>query len=348
MLKLLKNVTKAVVSPLLDATGLYDRRIDRACKVPGSWTIVMYHRVIEDARRDPFQLGMCVMRDRFERQIRYFCQRFNIISVAEGIRRCQTGEPLPQRALSVTFDDGYLDNLTRALPILQRHGVPFSVYVPTGGLQDGSPLWWDRAIAALAATRRGELDLQEVGLSEESDLRTLQGVQAPTNAEDILERLWALDPSACAASVEKLEQWLAPHDSPWLRAERLSVDQVRELHRQGVEIGAHSVTHPNLTRCGAGQAAHEITAGRETLESWLQAPVTGFAFPGGHVNESLAATVAGAGYVYGLSTEIGMNRPTLAMHRLRRVGMPDAEMPDFRRSVGGALVRGLDDGHVRF
>lgn len=336
------------MSPLLDATGLYDRRIDHASSFNGSWTIVMYHRVIEDAARDPFRLGMCVMVDRFEQQIRYLCQQFNIISMSSAMQRLRAGEALPQRALSVTFDDGYLDNLTRAMPILQRYQVPFSVYVPTGDIEEGRMLWWDRAIAALAGTRRTELDLQEVGLSQESVVRSLQGVSAAANAEDILERLWAMQPAAAEACVKRLERWLSPVKLDVLEAQRLSVAQLQEMHRQGVEIGAHSISHANLAFCDDATVHAEVSLCREKLEGWLQTPVLGFAYPGGRLDERTQAAVQLAGYAYGLSTDTGLNRPPHVPHRLLRIGMPDAELPDFRRSVGAALMRGQAEGHVRF
>src|SRR5688572_6832269 len=109
----MKSLLKQFASPVLDRLGLYDRQL-RAMS-PDSWTIVMYHRVIEDPAQDPFRLGMCVTRQHFDEQLTYFRAQFNPIGLAEAIARRQRGEPLPPRALSVTFDDGYLDNLTIAL-----------------------------------------------------------------------------------------------------------------------------------------------------------------------------------------------------------------------------------------
>jgi peptidoglycan/xylan/chitin deacetylase (PgdA/CDA1 family) len=348
MLKPLKSIAKAVASPMLDATGLYERRIQRAVSEPSSWTIVMYHRVIEDPARDPFRLGMCVLRDRFERQIRYLTERFAVLTVGEAIGRLSRGEPLPARSLSITFDDGYLDTLTRALPVLQRYGAACSVYVPTGGLEEGQLLWWDRVIAALASTRRTELDLQEVGLTKRSHLIGLHGVTAANHAEDVLNRLWALPATEQEACVDRIEQWLSPQANGLLHAQRLSVQDLQTLHRQGVEIGAHSVNHPNLALAETSRLQHELHAGRQQLQSWLQSPVSGFAYPGGHLDTAAVQAVAEAGYSYALTTQAGINRTPHDSLRLSRIGMPDAEVPDFRRSFSAALSRGLGYQHVRF
>lgn len=346
--KPLKELTKAVVSPVLDATGLYGRRISHVSAQPGSWTIVMYHRVIDDPAKDPFRLGMCVLRDRFERQVRYLHQRFNIITAIDAATRLARGEPLPPRALSITFDDGYLDNLTHALPIMQRHDVPFSVYVPTGGLESGCLLWWDKVIAMLAATRRTEIDLQEVGLSSTSEVLTLKGVSAPSNAERILDLLWAQSKADCDRCVERITRWLGPCDISQMLAPRLTPAQIRELRDAGVEIGAHSVSHPNLAVAPEDLTRFEMLESRRVLEEILQEPVTGFAYPGGRMHAATQHIAKGLGFAYALSTVTGINMPGYEMNCLRRIGMPDAELPDFRRAFSGALLRGPAENHLRF
>ena len=349
MLKPLKALTKAVVSPMLDATGIYGRRIERISAEPGAWTIVMYHRVIENPAKDPFRLGMCVMRDRFERQIRYLRANFDIIGVGEAAQRLARGESLPARALSVTFDDGYLDNLTRALPVMQRYDVPFTVFVPTGDLDTGRMLWWDRVIAVLASTRRSEIDLLDLGLTNHSELLSLKGVSAAANAERVLDLLWSRDRPECERSIEYIERLLGPCDTRQaLHAQRLSPAQVQELRRQGVEIGAHSVSHPNLALADEDSVRSELLQSRLMLEELLQEPVTGFAYPGGRLQATAQRLSRELGFVYALSTIPGTNMPDYEMSRLRRIGMPDTELPDFRRAFSGALERGVADGHLRF
>lgn len=346
--KPLKAVVKAVVSPLLDATGLYQSRIGRVASAPGAWTIVMYHRVIDDPAMDPFQLGMCVMRDRFERQIRYLSSHFEIIGVGDAMRRLREGQPLPARALSITFDDGYLDNLTRALPVMQRYRAPFSLYVPTGGLDEGQMLWWDRVIALLAGTSRQELDLADVGLTPHSEIVSLKGVLAPAAAERVLDLLWSVCPATGGQVIAELERALGPARGLTLGAARLSPQQIRDLRREGVEIGAHSVSHPNLELTDESAARHEMQVSRQTLEDLLQEPVTGFAYPGGRMHRVAQRLTRELGFGYALSTVSGINAPDYEATRLRRIGMPDAELPDFRRAFSLALLRGLSDTSLRF
>lgn len=339
LIKSLKSAVKAVVSPIVDATGLYDRRIATSTVAKGGWTVVMYHRVVDDLALDPFSLGMCVERGRFERQIRYLKSQFNVIAVGEVMRRLDAGEPLPDRALSVTFDDGYLDNLTTALPILQALDVPFTVYVPTGGLDSGEMLWWDRAISAMACTELPGLDLGDVGLSEAHDYCSLTGLARGVTVDRVLDLLWSLEYDRAIAAVVRIEEVLAARDTRRVAARRLNPEQVRELHRHGVDIGAHSVNHPNLELANDDLARKEMADSRRYLENLLQQPVRGFAYPGGRMRPVTAKVAQDAGFDYAMSTVTAINMPPYDRFILCRIGMPNAGPADFRRAFSGALSR---------
>jgi peptidoglycan/xylan/chitin deacetylase (PgdA/CDA1 family) len=104
--------------------------------VPGA-LILGYHR-IADAPDDP--LGLCVSSRHFAEQLEVLRKYTNPISLRELIRALVEGT-LPKRAVVVTFDDGYADNLYAARPLLEQHHVPATVFVATGNL--GREFWWD-------------------------------------------------------------------------------------------------------------------------------------------------------------------------------------------------------------
>jgi peptidoglycan/xylan/chitin deacetylase (PgdA/CDA1 family) len=333
-----KNLLKAVGSPVIDGLGIYQRRIDRVTAEPGAWTIVMYHRVIADQAADPFRLGMCVTRARFEQQIAYFRRHFDPIRIDDGVRRITQGESLPPRALSITFDDGYLDNLTQALPVMQAHGMPSSLYIPTGGIDSGEMLWWDRVIAAVASTQVPEVDLADLGLVPSSERRLLSGWCRAGGAIRILDLLWQLPAPALRNAVVAIERLLAPKVPDVLVARRLNDSQIRQMHQQGVEIAAHTVDHPNLTLCSHDEVRHELQASRQHLESCIQGAVSGMAYPGGRMTDCTARIAAELGFHYALATRPGYNLPPFNLFELRRVGMPDTGMSDFRRAVSRTLA----------
>lgn len=343
-----KQLIKAVGSPVIDSLGVYRRRIDRVVDQPGSWTILMYHRVITDPAADPFSLGMCVTRERFAAQVSYFRRHFNPIGVAEANALLMSGGALPPRALSITFDDGYLDNLTNALPILEAHGMPAAVFVPTGGLDCDEMLWWDRVIAAVACTVKPHIDLAELGIAGTESRLSLAPWKQEASVAHLLDRLWALQAAPLRAAVDRIERVLQPRLTPALKAGRLNSEQVRALHARGIEIGAHSVGHPNLALSSVAETRDELQASRSKLQQILQADVPGMAYPGGRLRAETIQIAQELGFQYALATRIGTNKPPPSRFELRRIGMPNASMPDLRRAFGRALAGNLDQGMPTF
>src|SRR5665213_2379474 len=124
-------------------------------------SILIFHRVLP--QRDPLFPGEAFAKQ-FDALIEHVAARFRVLPLAYAIEALKQGT-LPSRALAITFDDGYADNLTIAAPILQRHGVSATVFVATGYL-DGSCMWNDLVIEAFRSTRHAELDLQSMNLGK--------------------------------------------------------------------------------------------------------------------------------------------------------------------------------------
>src|SRR5690349_5292494 len=129
----------------------------------GRLSILFFHRVL--AERDPLLPGEPSAKE-FDALLAHVAQRFMLVPLEEGIRRTFE-QTLPPRALAITFDDGYADNLSIAAPLLRRRGIPATVFVATGFL-DGGTMWNDRVIAAFRSTARSELDLGALGLGKHS------------------------------------------------------------------------------------------------------------------------------------------------------------------------------------
>ena len=103
--------------------------------------ILLYHR-IDDATLDPFNL--CVSPDHFEEQLAFIAETGQALALHDFMARKNSGQ-LDRGSICLTFDDGYLDVLTRALPLLEKYEVPATVFVTTGNL--GEAFWWDRLAA---------------------------------------------------------------------------------------------------------------------------------------------------------------------------------------------------------
>ena len=328
------SFVKQVASPLLEATGLLDRQISALVDQPGRLLVVMYHRVIADPALDPFALGMCVRQEHFDEQIDYLQARFNVLPLSEAVRRSMAGETLPPASVAITFDDGYLDNLEVAAPMLLQRGLPATFFVATGGLSGGRALWWDRAIAALADSRADEVTLPMLGF--EAPL-SLQAGQKSYTVAAVLNALWTVPPAELDAIVDAVVEALTPGETyrcaSTARAPRMTTRQVARLRQMGFEIGAHTERHVDMRHLDPAERQPELILPREQLEAIVNTPVSGFAYPSGFHDETLQALVEQAGFDYAVSTDRGLNSGQLRRFALYRVGMPDTPLADFKRAL---------------
>lgn len=100
--------------------------------------VLLYHRVV-DAWSDPFALS--VSTHHFAEHLDLLSRRFRLTSVSELEKALSEGR-VPDRAAVLTFDDGYADNLYNALPLLERHDAPATLFAVSGGLDTGQAFWW--------------------------------------------------------------------------------------------------------------------------------------------------------------------------------------------------------------
>ena len=211
--------------------------------------------------------------DRFDAQLRLLKRWFDVLPLPDAVDALRKGR-LPARALAITFDDGYADNRTVALPILQRHSVPATFFVTTGFL-DGGRMWNDTVIEALRSCTLPEVDLDALGLgrhrlnSTEERRAAIERVVGKVKYLPVDERQEKVDALAqlCGAPL--------PDDL------MLTSAQVREMRAAGMTIGAHTVHHPILARLAEDEARDEIARGKSSLERILGEPVRLFAYPNG-------------------------------------------------------------------
>ena len=236
----------------------------------GRLSILIFHRVL--ARRDAI-----INWDRdaleFERAIAWLKAWFNVLPLDEAIVRLRD-RSLPACAAAITFDDGYADNCTVAMPILQSHGLTATFFIATGYL-DGGRMWNDTVVEAVRRCRTASLDLSAEGLgryelgSPAAIREAIISILNKVKYRDPRERLKTVDYVASVAG------GVLPSDL------MLTSEQVKMMRRAGMSIGAHTVTHPIIGRLGPDEVRAEIAGSKEFLESLLQERVGLFAYPNG-------------------------------------------------------------------
>ncbi len=275
-------------------------------------SILIFHRVhLRSDELFPQEIDAL----RFERLMRFVARTFRVLPLADAVAGLEQGT-LPTRSLVITFDDGYADNAQVALPILRRCGLVASFFVSSGFL-DGGRMWNDSVIEIVRACDKSELDLAFLGQGRCS----LAGLdERRATIVRLLSAIKYLTPSERQEAISRLSLVSGVHALPddlMMRA-----DQVRELHRAGMEIGAHTVNHPILTTLSLAEAEGEISGGRARLQEIIDAPVDLFAYPNGKptrdYDQSHVALLRRLGFRAAVSTAPGVARAGDGLFELPR------------------------------
>ncbi|WP_051497232.1 polysaccharide deacetylase family protein [Candidatus Contendibacter odensensis] len=243
--------------------------------ISGSWkrnylSVLIFHRVLPAP--DPLIPDEMTI-EQFRARLRLLCKYFRVLPLVEGLRQLRDGT-LPPKTVTITFDDGYRDNATVVLPLLQEQGLKATFFIASGYL-NGGRMWNDDLIEIVRRWPGETLDFSPLGLGV-IDVRTLESRRRALGP--LLRQSKALEPSLRAACLRDMEQRL-PGGLP---TDLMMTDaQVRQLYQAGMEIGGHTRTHPILKQITLEAARAEIVDGREDLQRIIDAPVRFFAFPNG-------------------------------------------------------------------
>jgi peptidoglycan/xylan/chitin deacetylase (PgdA/CDA1 family) len=233
-------------------------------------SILIFHRVLPS--RDPLFPDETDVA-RFDEIMNWVKAWFRVLPLDDAVARLQAGS-LPARSAAITFDDGYADNFEYALPILKKHGLPATFFVATGFL-DGGWMWNDTVIESIRACTDEALDLKTLGIG----FFRLDSRDARRQAiEIILPRIKYLPIRERIDLSERIAD-LANVDLP--SGLMMSSEQVLEMCRSGMQIGAHTVRHPILASISISEAREEIAESKRFLEELLGRHVSLFAYPNG-------------------------------------------------------------------
>jgi peptidoglycan/xylan/chitin deacetylase (PgdA/CDA1 family) len=296
--------------------------------------VLTYHRILPT--HDPLLADEPDARQ-FEEQVAALAASFRILTLGEAVHAMRKNS-LPPRTICLTFDDGYENNASIAAPILRKFGVSGTFFIATGYMDKGA-MWNDIVIEALRRTKSSTIDLNyagggivELGQSVESKKLAIQKT---------LETLKYLPQHARGEAASRLlanaggEQGFAP---------MMSTKQVADLQATGMEIGAHTVTHPILTKIDTAQARNEIHASRERLIEVTRAPITSFAYPNGRPVRDFAREhvdlVRAAGFDAAVTTARGCGRAGDDYLQLPRVAPWERTANRFALRVASTFVLG--------
>lgn len=259
---------------------------------------LIFHRVLPT--QDPLSPGEPTA-PWFETLVGTLAKRFEIIALDEAVRRARSGA-LSGRSLSITFDDGYADNYTVALPILRKFNAPATFFVASGFL-DGGRMWNDSIIEACRHLPEGRF---ETGEEVTRDVALGDWGSRRAAAQRLIGAWKHLPPESRQQHVDRFAALAddLPNDL------MMTTEQLRDLaDTSGVTIGGHTISHPILASLDNSQARSEIEGGKRSLEEKLQREISVFAYPNGKYGQDYrdehAQIVRNAGFRYAVATDWG-------------------------------------------
>ncbi len=281
--------------------------------------ILYYHRINDDG--DPFFPALSPRL--FERQMRFVSRHYKVVSLAELLDRLQGGAP--EGVLAITFDDGYQDNYLHAFPILQRYGLPATVFLTTGSIDSREPLWFEMLAQSIKRTPREFLDL-EIDIPRRFWMRT-EAERLDANAQ-IFGLLRRLPDAGRRQRLKEILRELGMKDYRERCDRMLTWSQIRLMKEHGVDFGGHTVSHPFISKLAPEDAAWELSECKHRIEDELQAPVDHFAYPNGRKEDidRCKDLLRWAGYRAAVTTMWGLNYGSTDPMELRR-GQPWEENP---------------------
>lgn len=304
--------------------------------------ILMYHRVV-NLPSDP-QL-LCVTPQHFDEHLEILRRHYLPRSLLQLANALGEGT-LPNRAVVVTFDDGYADNLQNAAPVIRRHGIQATVFVTSGALDRKEEFWWDELdrLVLQPGTLPDPLELR----IETSARRWETGSSAHYSSDDACRhRCWhveqPIDLSPRHSLYRSIYETLQPLSNEsrncvldQLRAvagvgpvsrsthRAMSTDEVVQLDRERlIEVGAHTVNHPLLATLPVATQRSEIVGSKTRLEDALGKPVLTFSYPHGSLRRETVEIVREAGFVCAGSSDPDAVWPDTDCYQLPRVVVRD-------------------------
>jgi peptidoglycan/xylan/chitin deacetylase (PgdA/CDA1 family) len=289
--------------------------------------ILCYHRVAEGVE-DPFHL--CVRPQNFAAHLEEMSRSREPSTLAE------VSVPSRRPRVVVTFDDGYRDNLTNALPIAESKGVPVTFFVTSGILGNHNGFWWDRLGTLLRARppHIREIDLPVGGRTIRLPLGS-SGIRA--DLDSVRSHLLPLRVTEIERALDAVsEQWQVS-SAPPPDAGTLTPEDLRQLAASDTAtIGAHTVDHVRLGGRSAQEQQDTIAGSKEALEQSIGRAVPHFAYPFGRLGEfddRSVEAVRAAGFDTACTAIRGTARPSTDPYRLPRRGVMDWGRPRFKAQM---------------
>ena len=280
--------------------------------------MLMYHGVLPRVAGPAAFGNLFLDLEMCARHLHYLARHFTVISFDEILACLQAGRPFPERALAITFDDGYRSLLAYLLPLARRHRLPIAVFVPAGDITEGTVLWFDvlRVLVDDAHRTRHAIRVDEELVIDGWLMRDPEAAFAALSRRILLlpaeraERVIAglLAAGQTARVLERYPEFCLAGWEEWRAA----------LTGGGLTVGSHGWTHRDLTQLASAACEQELRRTKDRIERAVGQPCRVVAYPYGAWNQDVAEAARRAGYESGVTTDPGLSTVMDSPWRLHR------------------------------
>jgi peptidoglycan/xylan/chitin deacetylase (PgdA/CDA1 family) len=340
-------------------------RLPRPIRRAGRWAkqqinprglILMYHRIAEELL-DPWNL--CVTPENFDEQLAVLrSSGLRIMHLHELAASMASGK-VPKRSVVLTFDDGYRDNLDNGRPLLERHGIPATVFVASGYLASEGEFWWDAMERVLLSPGRlpesfgveiggerkswelnGDATWTDKDAEHHRDWRPYTPPQTPRQAlyQELRDLVMRASPEERGRVVAELLRWAEIPATARPKRRILDEDGLRRLAVGDlIDIGGHSISHPELANLSVPEQDHELRTSKDRLEQVLGRKVTALAYPHGSCSVETKRLAKEAGYAFACGTQRRPVQRDADPYELPRIGVRNVGGPEFKAMLAEFL-----------
>jgi peptidoglycan/xylan/chitin deacetylase (PgdA/CDA1 family) len=254
----------------------------------------------------------------FEKQIAHLARNYKVISLDEIVERVKKRNSL-RSCVAITFDDGFRDNYENAYPILKKYNVPATIFLTTGYIEDGTAPWFIKLRYIFMKTEKNRFQFSLNDKTISLPMRTREEKFAASDRA--MACLKACPDEERLALLDRLCEELEINDFRELNNLMLTWDQVKEMSENGISFGAHTVSHPVLSRIPMEKAEKEIRESKKTIEEKVGKSVASFAYPFGkkaQYSPAMFDMLSELGFKCAVTCENGVNDLDTNLFELRR------------------------------
>jgi len=291
------------------------RRLNR-----DKWAVLMYHNIVPD--ECPIDAWTLVRASAFRQQMELLRQHYDVVPIGDIIHDTTDGshalrESCKPKAV-ITFDDGYRNNYSIALPILKEFNFPAAVFVCSGFLNSSKMTWYDKVIYAIQRSSCNQIELGEKTYS----FKHPRSNRRWDRINDLLTDLKAKTDHERAVLVEQIETTLpVEHDQNECFA-FLSDGEVKEMHQTGlITIGAHTANHELLTQVSLEEAEKTVMKNYQDLKAIIDHDVNFISYPNGNYNMKILELMHALPFKAAFTTKSDLYSRMYSVFEVPRIGV---------------------------